>query len=139
MINHIELQQDVFRVAVEVTAGNSLHHVVVDTDATAARLIDFLAKERIGRVTFMPLNQLHERRPRFPQEIAAGNNATPLLDKIVFEEAMRPAMKCVGRKREGEGGEGGENSGGEARPNCVPCACSWKAGDREKEIHGGGR
>lgn len=50
------------KTAVEVAANNALFHVIVDTDATAAKLILMkrLERERLGRVTFLPLNQLRE-------------------------------------------------------------------------------
>ena len=50
-----------FQTAVEVAAGNSLFHVIVDNDNTAAYLIDRLSKENRGRLTFMPLSQLNVR------------------------------------------------------------------------------
>ena len=44
--------------AVEVTAGNQLFHVVVDTDATATAIVEYLNRSMGGRVTFMPLNRI---------------------------------------------------------------------------------
>ena len=41
LIDNIRLKADAYRTAVEVAAGNSLFHVIVDTDITAA----FLMKE----------------------------------------------------------------------------------------------
>jgi len=40
--------------------GNRLFHVVVDTDATAARILEAMRRTRSGRVTFMPLNRLNK-------------------------------------------------------------------------------
>ena len=45
--------------AVEVTAGNQLFNVVVDTDATASQIVRHLIRDRVGRVTCLPLNRLN--------------------------------------------------------------------------------
>ncbi|CAN0364813.1 unnamed protein product, partial [Hapterophycus canaliculatus] len=47
--------------AVEVAGGNSIFNVIVDNDNTAAKLMSLLEKRKLGRVTFMPLNQLARR------------------------------------------------------------------------------
>ncbi|KAI9463542.1 structural maintenance of chromosome protein 3 [Lactarius psammicola] len=52
-----EITDAKFNTAVELTAGNSLFHVVVDTDQTASKVLEVMLRERTGRVTFMPLNQ----------------------------------------------------------------------------------
>ncbi|KAF8802101.1 hypothetical protein BYT27DRAFT_6769534 [Phlegmacium glaucopus] len=44
-----------------LTAGNSLFHVIVDTDETASKVLDVMPKERTSRVTFMPLNRLKQK------------------------------------------------------------------------------
>lgn len=51
--------------AVEVTAGGSLFHVVVDTDATASQIMRHLTAQRVGRITCLPLNKLNVRLPLF--------------------------------------------------------------------------
>ncbi|CAB4408989.1 unnamed protein product [Rhizophagus irregularis] len=53
--------------AVEVTAGQSLFHVVVDTDDTATKVLDVLNREQSGRVTFMPLNRLRTKTLEYPE------------------------------------------------------------------------
>ena len=44
-----------------MAGGNSIFNVIVDTDDTAARLMDLLERKKLGRVTFMPLNTLAKR------------------------------------------------------------------------------
>ena len=46
------------RIPVEVAAGNSLFHIVVDNDTTASILMLELEKRKAGRLTFLPLNRL---------------------------------------------------------------------------------
>jgi chromosome segregation protein len=48
-----------YAIALEVAAGSRMRNIIVDTDADAARAIDFLKSQNIGRVTFLPLNKMH--------------------------------------------------------------------------------
>ena len=41
----------------QVSAGNQLFHMVVDNDEIATKITGLLAKEKAGRVTFIPLNR----------------------------------------------------------------------------------
>jgi len=69
---------DEFITAVEVTAGNSLFHIVVDTDETASRILDHLGSDFPGKVTFMPLNRLNPPDISMPQ----SEDVSPLLNHI---------------------------------------------------------
>ncbi|KAI0030417.1 hypothetical protein K488DRAFT_30253, partial [Vararia minispora EC-137] len=80
-----------FNIAVELTAGNSLFHVVVDTDQTASRVLDVMLKERTGRVTFMPLNRLSPKNPQLP----SSDDAIPLLNKLRFDTTYAKAFQQV--------------------------------------------
>ena len=50
--------------------GNSLFHVVVETDDVALRCTELLNRGRLGRVTFMPLNQL--RPPHVSDDVCTA-------------------------------------------------------------------
>ena len=80
-----------FRTAVEVTAGNSLFHYVVDNDETASKVLDILQKERGGRVTFMPLNRL---KPKFGN-VPKANDAVPMIEKLQFDPMYEKAFQQV--------------------------------------------
>ncbi|PCH43742.1 RecF/RecN/SMC protein [Wolfiporia cocos MD-104 SS10] len=80
-----------FNIAVELTAGNSLFHVVVDTDETASRVLDVMMREKTGRVTFMPLNRLKPKVPPKPN----AQDAIPLLEKLEFDNAHHKAFEQV--------------------------------------------
>ena len=47
-----------YATALNIAAGNKLHFVVCDNDQIAADAIRYLKEERLGRVTFLPLNKL---------------------------------------------------------------------------------
>eukprot|EP00029_Vermamoeba_vermiformis_P008043 TRINITY_DN3656_c0_g1_i1.p1 TRINITY_DN3656_c0_g1~~TRINITY_DN3656_c0_g1_i1.p1 ORF type:complete len:1231 (-),score=557.87 TRINITY_DN3656_c0_g1_i1:31-3723(-) len=81
MIELFDVEEE-YMAAVEVTAGNSLFYVVVDTDKTATTLLDELNKERAGRVTFIPLNQLATKEPKH----AASSSASPLTDVLTYDK-----------------------------------------------------
>jgi structural maintenance of chromosome 3 (chondroitin sulfate proteoglycan 6) len=83
LIDNITLRSDAFRSAIEVAAGNSLFHVIVDTDATAALLINELDRTKGGRLTFLPLNRLHTPHIKYPD----SNDVRPLMSVALDYEA----------------------------------------------------
>lgn len=79
--------------AVETVAGNSLFHIVVDTDDTATRLTELLIQEKSGRATFMPLNRLRGGDAEFPTKW--GTDVMPLLKKLKHNPRFAPAMQQI--------------------------------------------
>ncbi|KAL8928758.1 MAG: hypothetical protein Q9208_001536 [Pyrenodesmia sp. 3 TL-2023] len=82
---------DRYRRAVEVTAGQSLFHYVVDTDDTATKVIEILQREKAGRITFMPLNRL---RPK-PANVPSATDALPMIEKLQFDQKYQKAFEQV--------------------------------------------
>ncbi|TFK63131.1 structural maintenance of chromosome protein 3 [Pluteus cervinus] len=80
-----------FNMAIELTAGNSLFHVVVDTDETASKVLEVMIKEKTGRVTFMPLNRLKPKNPVVPDT----DDCEPLVNKLRFDPAYAKAFSQV--------------------------------------------
>ncbi|KAJ3270474.1 Structural maintenance of chromosomes protein 3 [Terramyces sp. JEL0728] len=78
------------RTATEVVAGNSLFHIVVDTDETATKILQILNGEHLGRVTFMPLNRLKPQIGNFPD--MNSDEGLKLIERLKFEDKIRPAM-----------------------------------------------
>ncbi|KAI6114290.1 RecF/RecN/SMC [Pisolithus sp. B1] len=87
----LDIPDPTFNTAVELTAGNSLFHVVVDTDETASKVLDIMLKEKTGRVTFMPLNRLKPKAATLPP----NQDALPLLEKIRFDATHQKAFQQV--------------------------------------------
>ena len=77
--------------AVEVVAGNSLFHYIVDNDETASKVMEILTRERAGRVTFMPLNRLKPKSANFPQ----AQDARPLMSLIDYDPMYERAVEQV--------------------------------------------
>ena len=80
-----------YRRAVEVTAGNSLFHYVVDNDDTATRIIEILQKQKAGRITFMPLNRIRPKTGNVPK----ANDAIPMIEKLQFDPTYEKAFQQV--------------------------------------------
>ena len=80
-----------YRRAVEVTAGNSLFHYVVDNDETATKVIEILQSRRLGRITFIPLNRVRPKTSNSPK----ADDAIPMLEKIQFDPMYEKAFQQV--------------------------------------------
>lgn len=78
---------DKYKTAVEVIGGNSLFHVVVDTDETASVLMEQLVRAKRGRVTFMPLNRLGLVLVEYPD--SNEHQCIPLIKKV---KSTNPAV-----------------------------------------------
>ncbi len=52
-----------YATALEVAAGARLQSIVTEDDSAAAAAIDFLKRNNIGRVRFLPLNKVHSYKP----------------------------------------------------------------------------
>lgn len=84
-----------YKTCAEVVGGNSLFHVVVDTDETATVLMRELFNMKGGRVTFMPLNRIYED-PNFSFPPHDQNSVfTPLIKKIKYDIHFEKAVKHV--------------------------------------------
>lgn len=80
-----------FFTAVEVTAGNSLFHVVVDKDETSTKIIRYLNSEKGGRVTFIPLNRVKPPNVNYPH----NSDVVPLVKKLKFSSHHTAAFQQV--------------------------------------------
>ncbi|KAG0376230.1 Structural maintenance of chromosomes protein 3 [Mortierella sp. AD032] len=83
--------EDEYDTAVNVTAGASLFHVVVNTEETATRVLEALNREKAGRVTFMPLNRLNPKPSTYPE----ANDAIPMIRKLAFDPKYAKAFEQV--------------------------------------------
>ncbi|XP_052141758.1 structural maintenance of chromosomes protein 3-like [Oryza glaberrima] len=69
--------------AVEVTAGNSLFHVVVENDDISTKIIQVLTREKGGRVTFIPLNRVKVPDVSCPR----SDDFVPFLERLECSKA----------------------------------------------------
>jgi chromosome segregation protein len=102
-----------YATALNIAAGNKLHFVVCDNDQIAADAIQYLKEERLGRVTFLPLNKL--KPPTLPplKEPGVVDYAVNLLEydpkydrafgvalgATVVVDTLERARKLIGKYR----------------------------------------
>jgi len=79
-----------YSLAVESAAGGRMDYVVVDCVDTATRVINYLKKKKIGRITFLPLDVI---RPRGAGDMKKGMG--PLLNHIRYDGKYSKAMEFV--------------------------------------------
>jgi chromosome segregation protein len=102
-----------YSTALNIAAGNKLQFVVCDDDQVAADAIQYLKAERLGRVTFLPLNKLKppalpplkepgiidyavnllEYDPKYDRAFAVALGSTVVVD------TLERARKLIGRYR----------------------------------------
>ena len=90
LIELFECPQELFS-AVEVAGRLNLFHIVVDTDETASILLRVLNKERVGRVTFIPLNQLY---PKVSRAIHTGE-VISLVSELKYDTMFEKVIQQV--------------------------------------------
>ncbi len=55
-----------YQTAIEVAAGPHINDVIVDSENTAIECVNFLKNNKIGRVTFLPLDKIKEKLSSLP-------------------------------------------------------------------------
>ncbi len=90
LIDLIECEES-YDAAVEASSNSKLFYWVVDTDETAEHLIDLLNKEKAGRITCIPLNQVQTPSRKYP----SSADVVPLVNLIQFDEKYKKAFGQV--------------------------------------------
>jgi chromosome segregation protein len=82
-----------YSVAIEASAGYRLGYVVTETEDDAARLVEYLKKNKTGRASFLPLDSLKRgTKTETPKDKGVVGFAK---DLITFDEAIEPAIEYV--------------------------------------------
>ncbi|MGD9962950.1 MAG: chromosome segregation protein SMC, partial [Thermoplasmata archaeon] len=84
-----------YEVALNVAAGHRMQSIVVDSDEVAAKCIEHLKKNRLGRATFLPLNKMLDGRPRGKAIMAANSSIGFAIDLVKFRDEYRSAFWFV--------------------------------------------
>ncbi|KAI7830862.1 chromosome segregation protein sudA [Kickxella alabastrina] len=82
---------ETYRTCVETIAGASLFHIVVDTDETATKVLNELNRQKLGRLTFMPLNRLHPSPATYP----GASDAIPMIERLRFNRRYQRAFQQI--------------------------------------------
>jgi chromosome segregation protein len=84
-----------FETALSVAAGGKMQAVVVDDDQVAADAIAYLKKERLGRVTFLPLTKMIGGKPRAKAIMSVKESEGYAIDLIDFNQKYYNAFWYV--------------------------------------------
>ncbi|MSR86087.1 chromosome segregation protein SMC [Candidatus Woesearchaeota archaeon] len=86
-----------YSLAMEVAAGSRMKSVVVASDAIAAKCIQYLKENKLGVVTFLPLNKLQDRAISAEEkQIAKESGAQGLaIDLVQYESKFGSVFKYV--------------------------------------------
>ncbi|EDV20861.1 uncharacterized protein TRIADDRAFT_64300 [Trichoplax adhaerens] len=69
-----------------------LFHVIVDTDRTAAQILNHFNHMKLpGEISFMPLNKLISKDIQYPD----STDAVPIIHRLECEDKFKPALKQV--------------------------------------------
>lgn len=83
-----------YKQCIETTAGNALFNVVVDTDQTASKIMEYMANKKMGRISFMPLNRIASVADvTYPG--SDEGDFIPLIKKIQFDKNVANCMKLI--------------------------------------------
>lgn len=74
-----------YETAVSIAAGGKMRAVVVEDDEVAAEAINFLRKNNLGRVTFLPLTKMMGGRPRAKAIMASKSSEGYAIDLLKFD------------------------------------------------------
>jgi chromosome segregation protein len=82
-----------YSTAFEIALGRHAEDVVVSTDEVAVTCVKYLKEKKIGRIRFIPLNKIKQRKmPDYRKENGIIGKAVDLLS---FDEHYRPAVEYV--------------------------------------------
>ncbi|AEC51316.1 chromosome segregation protein smc1 [Pyrococcus sp. NA2] len=86
LLELIRVKDESYSIAVEVALGNRADNVVVENEIVAEKAIEFLKKNKLGRLTFLPLNKIKPRK-------ASDSVGTPVIDVIDYDPRIDNAVK----------------------------------------------
>ena len=84
-----------YETALSIASGGKMQAIIVDDDQVAADAISFLKRQKLGRVTFLPLNQMREGKPRARAIMIEKDVIGYAIDLIRFNEKYRSAFWYV--------------------------------------------
>ncbi|MGN0098366.1 MAG: chromosome segregation protein SMC [Candidatus Methanomethylophilaceae archaeon] len=84
-----------FETALSVAAGGKMQAVVVDDDQVAADAIAYLKREKLGRVTFLPLTKMMGGKPRAKAIMSVKDSEGYAIDLIDFDQKYYNAFWYV--------------------------------------------
>ena len=86
-----------YELAIEIAAGNRMMGIVCEDDESAAKAIEYLKRNKIGRAMFLPLNKMLRGRPRGKAILASRDQSAVgfAMDLIKFDKKFESAFWYV--------------------------------------------
>ncbi len=86
-----------YELAIQVAAGGRLNSIICEDDLAAAKAIEFLKKNHLGRAIFLPLNKMIPNRPRGKAILASKDKDAVgfAIDLIDFDKRYEAAFWYV--------------------------------------------
>ena len=84
-----------YETALSVAAGGKMQSIVVDDDQVASDCINYLKREKLGRVTFVPLNKMVDGKPRARTQMIVDQTEGYAIDLIKFDKKYQLAFWYV--------------------------------------------
>lgn len=76
--------------AIETSAGNRLNYVITETTDDAIRALEFLKNNKLGKLTFLPLDRVKEKK----FQNVPGTHG-PLIKYISYPQRLKPVFETV--------------------------------------------
>ena len=86
VIENFTVTDSKYNIAIEAAAGNKLFYYIVENDTVASELIKIMQRERINRVTFIPLNQCGPNRRRQRKDFQGAADVLPMMRLIDWDQ-----------------------------------------------------
>ncbi|MFN4034034.1 MAG: AAA family ATPase, partial [Fimbriimonadales bacterium] len=83
---------EAYQLAVNAALGNAVNDIITPTEADARAAVQWLQRNRAGRLTFLPLDLLQPRLPRKPAEHADGVVGVAA-DLVQYDPRYEPAVR----------------------------------------------
>lgn len=92
--------QKEYEVAIEIALGAGISNVITETDVIAKELINYLKHNKIGRATFLPLNNIKGNKLSLPSSITECEGYVGIASDIItypekYEKAINNALGRV--------------------------------------------
>ncbi|MBN1157285.1 chromosome segregation protein SMC [Candidatus Woesearchaeota archaeon] len=88
--------QSKYALALEIAAGPRIKSIVVDTDAVAAKCINYLKEKKVGIATFLPMNKIRARGEEISKEVLNAKGVHGLaVDLINFNPKFKKVFSFV--------------------------------------------
>lgn len=85
-----------YETAIEISLGGAISDVITDTEINAKNYIEILKKEKLGRITFLPLNIMQGKVLNVPDAVKSLKGYVGIASELVkFDDKYTPAIRYV--------------------------------------------